>query len=155
MRIIEHIYSGRQRARCVEVYQNTFMNEAPLNPPPVNPTPPNAAPAMSDRSWNIFTHLSAVIGFVIPFGNIIGPLVIWLIKRDQLPSVAEHGREAVNFQISMSIYTILAAISIFAFVGILLLPVVILLNLVLTIVAAVKASNGEFFRYPLTIRFVN
>lgn len=123
------------------------MEQAPqsgLNPPP----------AVSDRSWDIFCHLSAAAGLFIPFGNVLGPLVIWLLKRDVLPSVNAHGKEALNFQISMAIYTIIAAISILAIVGIVLLPVVVLLDIVFMIVASVKAGNGELYRYPLSIRFI-
>jgi len=91
---------------------------------------------------------------MIPFGNIIGPLVLWAIKKDETPSVNEHGKESVNFQISMTIYTIVAALSTFILIGFVLLPAVIVLNIVLVIIAGVKAANGEFYRYPLTIRFV-
>ena len=91
---------------------------------------------------------------MIPFGNIIGPLVLWAIKKDETPSVNEHGKESVNFQISMTIYTIVAALSTFILIGFVLLPAVIVLNIVLVIIAGVKAANGEFYRYPLTIRFI-
>lgn len=111
-------------------------------------------PQKPDRSWDILCHLLAVAGFVVPLGNLLGPLVIWLIKKDQVPSVDAHGKESLNFQISMTIYAIIAALSIFAIVGIVLLPAVLITNLVLVIVASVKASNGEFYRYPLTIRFL-
>ncbi len=71
-----------------------------------------------------------------------------------MPSVNEHGKESINFQISMTIYTIVAGLSILIAIGILLLPAIIVLNLVLVIIAGVKAANGEFYRYPLTIRFI-
>ena len=90
----------------------------------------------------------------IPFGNILGPLVLWAIKKDEMPSVNEHGKESINFQISMTIYTIIAGLSILLAIGIVLLPAIIVLNLVLVIIAGVKAANGEFYRYPLTIRFI-
>ena len=65
------------------------------------------------------------------------------------------GRESLNFQISMTIYAIVAALSIFAIIGFVLLPAVLITNVILVIVASVKASNGEFYRYPLTIRFLS
>ena len=76
-------------------------------------------------------------------------------KRDTNPGVDLHGKEVVNFQISMSIYMLLAGLSMFIVIGFFLLPAVILTNLVLIIIASVKASRGELYRYPLTIRFIN
>jgi len=91
---------------------------------------------------------------MIPVGNILGPLVLWAIKKDEMPSVNEHGKESINFQISMTIYTIISALSILALIGIVLFPAIVVLNIVLVIIAGVKAANGEFYRYPLTIRFI-
>lgn len=108
-----------------------------------------------DRTWDALCHLLALAGFLgIPFGNVLGPLILWIIKKDEMPSVDAHGKEAVNFQISMTIYTIVAGLSIFLFVGFALLPAVLVLNLVLVIIAGVKASQGEAYRYPLSIRFI-
>ncbi len=90
----------------------------------------------------------------MPFGHIAGPLVLWLIKKDQNPLLDAHGKAALNFQISWLIYAIISGILIVVLIGIVLLPLVLLINLVLTIVGAVKASNGELYRYPLTIRFL-
>jgi uncharacterized Tic20 family protein len=101
-------------------------------------------------------HLLGLAGLSpIPFANVLAPLVLWLWKRDTVPGVDAHGKEAINFQLSMSLYTVVAALSIFVVIGIVLLPVVLLTNLVLIIQASLKASRGEFYRYPLTIRFIN
>ena len=93
---------------------------------------------------------------LIPFLGLelLGPLIIWLIKRDEDPFVELHSREALNFQISVLIYAIIVFILVFALVGLLLIPVLILYALVFAIVAAVMAANGEEYRYPLTIRLV-
>jgi uncharacterized Tic20 family protein len=100
-------------------------------------------------------HLTALAGFIgIPFGHILGPLVVWLLKKNDYPSVDEQGKESLNFQISLSIYGIISALLIFVMVGIFLLIVLILADLILVIVASVKTSNGESYRYPLTIRFI-
>ncbi len=108
-----------------------------------------------DRTWIILSHLTAITLFIgIPFGNIIGPLVIWLLKKQEMPAVDAHGKESLNFQISMTLYTFLAGLSCFVFIGFVLLPVVLVANLVLIIIASIKASNGEFYRYPLTIRLI-
>jgi uncharacterized Tic20 family protein len=108
-----------------------------------------------DRTWATLCHLTALALLVgIPFGNIIGPLVVWLLKRHESAAVDAHGKEAVNFQISMTIYTLLAGLSCFLCVGFVLLPAALIANLVLIVVASIKASNGELFRYPLSIRLI-
>lgn len=108
-----------------------------------------------DRTLDAVCHFLALVGYIgIPFGNILGPLILWVIKKDELPSVNEHGKESINFQISMTIYAIVAGLTIFVFIGFLLLPAVLVINLVLVIIAGVKAANGEFYRYPLSIRFI-
>lgn len=107
-----------------------------------------------ERTWGLITHLSALVGFIVPFGHIIGPLVIWLIKKDESAFVDDQGKEAINFQISMTLYAIVAAILILVIIGIFLLIGIGVLDIVLVIIAAVKANSGEKFRYPLTIRFI-
>ncbi len=107
-------------------------------------------------TWGMLCHLSALSGFIgIPLGNILGPLVIWLVKKDESPFVDEQGKESLNFQISMIIYGVVAGLSIFLIIGIVLLPAVIVTDIVLVIIASIKVSKGERYRYPLTIRFFN
>ncbi len=107
-----------------------------------------------ERTFGMLAHLLALSGYIIPFGNIIGPLVIWLIKKDQSWFVDDQGKESLNFQISIIIYAIIAGLSIFVLIGILLLPAVWLAGLVLTIIGGIKASEGVIYRYPLTIRLI-
>ena len=107
------------------------------------------------RQWAFFAHLSALSGLVIPFGNLIGPLIIWQIKKDSMPFVAEHAKEALNFQITVSIALIVSFLLFIVLIGMLLLPLVGLGALILTIIAAVKANNGETYRYPFTLRLIN
>ncbi len=128
-----------------------------VNPPPTNPTPAPADPKL----WGMLCHLSALAGVIIPFGNIIGPLVIWLIKKDEMPIVNEYGKESLNFQISMTIYAIgvgvVAGILSLIAIGVLLFPLVALVglaDLVLVIIASVQANKGIAYRYPFTIRFL-
>ena len=120
----------------------------------------------ADRTWEVLAHLSALLMLVgIPFGNILGPLVVWLLKRNDNPTVEDQARESLNFQLSLTLYYIVAfavaALSIFLIVGIFLLPVVIglgilgmLFDVILVIMASIRAGNGELYRYPLTIRFI-
>jgi len=99
-------------------------------------------------------HLSTLAGFFIPLAHIVAPLVIWLIQKDKMPLVDDQGKEAVNFQISMTIYYIVTALTIFLMIGCVLLPAALIFDLVVTIIAAVKANQGVAYRYPLCIRFI-
>lgn len=100
-------------------------------------------------------HLSALVLYVgIPFGNLIGPLVVWLMKRDEFRLVDAHGREALNFNISITIYTFICILLIFVLVGIPLLFLMPLFHIIPIIIAVVRLSSGGFFYYPLTIRFL-
>ncbi len=113
------------------------------------------SPANSEeRTWAMFAHLSALGGHIVPFGHVILPLVIWMIKKDQFPLVDVEGKESINFQISISIYAAVAFVLVFVFVGILILPLLYLFDLVAVIIASIKTYEGNSFRYPLTIRFL-
>jgi len=101
------------------------------------------------------SHLAAFAVFVgIPFANIFGPLVIWLLKKDEYEIVDRHGIEAMNFQISMTIYMLISGFLCFAFIGFLLLPLVLILDVIFVIKATIHASKGEFFEYPMNLRFI-
>lgn len=107
-----------------------------------------------ERTWGMLCHLAGLSGHVIPFGGIIGPLIVWLIKKDELPFVNDQGREAVNFQLTMLIYEVVSAILIFVCIGIFLLFALMLFELIVIIMAAISANDGKAYRYPLTIQFV-
>ena len=125
---------------------------------PTPQTPPQAAQTAATskdaNTWGMLCHLIAFAGFVIPFGNIIGPLVIWLIKKDQYEFVDDQGKESLNFQISMTIYFIISAILTIIIIGTLLLIALSIFDIVMIIIATIKANGGEKYRYPLTIRFI-
>ena len=107
-------------------------------------------------------HLSSFSSFFVPFGNILGPLVVWLLRKNHMPAVDKHGKAALNFNISIAVYGLVAAaISlplIFILIGIPLLMAAVaglfIWWLVATVMAAVKAGNGEFWEYPFSIRFL-
>lgn len=140
------------------------MSETP-NPPVSTPTPtpaPSPAPNESQiRQWNMWCHLSALAGFVVPFGNLLGPLLVWQIKKDEIPSVVAHGKAALNFQITVAIAVILcvvlAIILSFFCIGFLLFPVIGLIHLcgpIFGIIAGIKANEGKEYRYPWSLTLV-
>jgi uncharacterized Tic20 family protein len=100
-------------------------------------------------------HATALAGFFVPWaGHILGPLIVWLAKRNDSPEINEHGKESLNFQISMLIYNVIAAVLCLVLIGFIILPILHILNLVLVIVASIQASEGKFYRYPITIRLI-
>lgn len=108
-----------------------------------------------EKTWGMLAHLSAFAQFIIPaFGMIIGPLVVWLIKKDTMPFVNDQGKEVLNFNISIAIYLIISGALVLVVVGFVLLPLVVLFWLLFTIIGAVKANEGIAYRYPLTMRFI-
>lgn len=107
-----------------------------------------------EQTFSMLCHLSALSGMIIPFGHIIGPLVFWLIKKDQFSEVDRQGKEALNFQISMTIWMFLSGILVIIVIGLFALIALGVLDLVITIVAAVKSNNGERFKYPLSLEIL-
>jgi uncharacterized Tic20 family protein len=109
-----------------------------------------------EKQWGMFTHLAAFATFVFPLaGNIIGPLIIYLIKKDEYAFVNDQGKEVLNFQITWWIIFTISALMVFAGgIGLLMLGGFGIAWLVLVIKGIVAANNGQFFRYPLTIRFI-
>jgi uncharacterized Tic20 family protein len=109
-----------------------------------------------ERNWAMLSHLLALVGyFLVPFGNVIAPLIIYLMKKDESPFVADQSRESLNFQISVCIYALISGVLILILIGFLLLAVVVVAGAILTIIASVKAANGEAYRYPLTLRLIS
>lgn len=111
-----------------------------------------------EKNWAMLCHLSALLGFVlVPSANIWAPLVVWILKKDASPFVDDQGKESLNFHISLWIHTLVSSLLLFT---VILIPLVFILwgliylvGLIYTILAAVAASNGRFYRYPFTIRF--
>lgn len=139
-----------------------------------------------EKTWAMWCHFSAFSAMVgVPMGNILGPLLLWQVKRADSPFIEQHGKEALNFQLSLMLYTVIAALVFFFFVlttmaGVLLKagsneqpgfllpfwiasgaigPFVVflifpLLAIIFTLIAGLRAHNGELYRYPFAIRFV-
>ena len=121
----------------------------------VNESPGSKEINKDARMWAMICHLSGLAGIILPAsGNIVAPLIIWQIMKDNNPFIDEQGKEAVNFQISMSMYLIASIILCFLCVGAFLVVATIIVFFVFTLIAAVKANNGYHYRYPLTMRFI-
>ena len=107
------------------------------------------------RTWNVLCHASALAGFFVPWaGHILGPLIVWLAKRNDSPEIDENGKESLNFQISMLIYNVIAGVLCLVLIGFILLAILHILNLVLVIIASIQTSEGKSYRYPMTIRLI-
>jgi uncharacterized protein len=124
-------------------------------PPPLPGSPATSVSSSDVRIWNILCHASALLGVFLHFpGHLLGPLVVWLAKRDDSPEIDAHGKESLNFQISMLIYNGIAVVFCLVLIGFAFLAVLWVLNAVFVIVASIRASDGKFYRYPMTIRFI-
>jgi uncharacterized Tic20 family protein len=131
---------------------------APPGPVPLPPlgaaTPPAKMAPDQVKTWGMLCHLAALGGFLVPFGNIIGPLVVWLIQKDKDPFIDQQGKESLNFQITVGIAGVVSWVLVFVFIGILLLVALGIASLVFIILAAISANKGVPYRYPWTIRFI-
>ncbi|MDO8588558.1 MAG: DUF4870 domain-containing protein [Armatimonadota bacterium] len=107
------------------------------------------------RTWALVSHLSGLAFFVFPFvGNIVGPLVIYLIKGETSDYVKRHAKESLNFQISIDIYLMISGLLAFALIGFVTTPALMLFDIIVIIIATIRANDGEHYGYPLAIRFV-
>jgi uncharacterized protein len=130
------------------------MNETQL-PPPQSPAPASSV-SSEIRNWSVLCHASALSGlFFHVLGFLFGPLIVWLIKRDSSSEIDANGKESLNFQISMLIYHVIALVLCFVLIGIPILIALYIADIVFVIIASVKTSKGESYRYPLTIRFIS
>jgi len=137
------------------------MSELPQPPLPALP-PPLSSEEIKLRSWNMWCHLSALAGMFVPLGNILGPLLVWQIKKHEVPSVIVHGKAALNFQLTVLLTMLLAVIAAvvlsFFCIGFLLIPVVGLIpiaGIVFTIIAGVKANDGLEYKYPFSLNLIS
>ena len=132
------------------------MEQPPVIPPtPEAPVPPEDP---SLRQWIVGMHLSPLSGLLIPFGNIIAPLIIWLIKKSEIPALDGVGKQVLNYQISWTIWMVVAGV-VAAVGSCLVVPIflpfaLVVAWLILTILGSVKASNGIAYKYPLTIELL-
>lgn len=113
-----------------------------------------------ERAWGALAHLSGVVGFlvglslVVPFGFILGPLVVWMLKKEALPFVDDQGKEAINFQLTMLIWFLICFVLKIVLIGWLLEWIVGVIDVIMVVIAASKAYEGKRYRYPFTFRFL-
>jgi uncharacterized protein len=112
----------------------------------------SAAPSRDERQWAMLCHISAMLMYVTVIGGFVAPLVIWLMKRDEMPFVLDQGRETLNFQITILLALIGACILMLVLIGFVLVPALLLFHFIVTIIAAVKVSEGVAYRYPFCWR---
>ena len=143
--------------------QDPNLNPTPT-PTPVEPVAyqsPNTAlgayagpaPDKDAKLWGMLAHLSAIIAYVVAF-PLLGPLIVWLVKKNEMPFVDDQGKESLNFQITVLIAVVVLSPTFCIFIGFILVPIVLLAALVLTIIAAIKANEGIAYRYPFTLRLI-
>ena len=127
----------------------------PVDPAVDAPVPPPGKPGAEARQWALIVHLSALLGFVLPFvGNLIGPLIVWQLKKDMDPFVDDQGKEALNFQITVILMLLVCLLLVLVLIGLLLAWVVGIGALVLVIIAAIKSNEGTAYRYPFCWRLI-
>ena len=119
------------------------------------PATSGSTPTENERTWGMLAHLSALAGLVLPLlGIVLGPLAVWLTRRDESQFVGDHAKEALNFNISVLLGAIACMLLTLVFVGFLLGTALFIFWIVMTLVAAIKASEGHIYRYPFSLRLV-
>ena len=116
--------------------------------------PDRSTISAEERTWGMVAHLAALAGLVLPFGNILGPLVVWLARRDESQFVGDQAKEALNFNITVALGALACFVLLWVLIGILLFAPLVLYWLIMTIIAAAKASEGIRYHYPFALRLV-
>ena len=111
-------------------------------------------PSKDECTWAMLCHFSAFAGLIFPFGNFLAPLIIWLIKKEELPFVEDQGKEVLNFQISMTIYLLISGILCIILIGIPIVIGLVIFCFIITIIAAISANDGKSYRYPMNLRLI-
>ena len=116
--------------------------------------PMEITPSKDERTWAMLSHFSALCMFIFPFGNILAPLIIWLIKKEEMSFVEDQAKEVLNFQVSMTIYLLISGILCFILIGIPFVIGLVIFNVIITIIAGIKANDGKSYRYPINLRLI-
>ena len=123
--------------------------ESPVEATEASEPEATTAPSRDDCNMGMLCHLLSL------FANVLGPLIIWLMKKDESEYVNYHGIQAINFQITMIIVYFLCVPLVFVFIGLAILPIAVLLNMVFSVIAAMAAQKGERYEYPFSFKFLS
>jgi len=113
-------------------------------------------PAVDDRQarqWALILHLSLLAGYVIPLAGMVAPIIIWQLKKEQMPGLDAHGKVVANWIISSIIYLGVSVLLIFVIIGIPLILLLCIVGVIFPIIGGIKASDGEVWKYPMSITF--
>ena len=128
----------------------------PENSPAVSPEQATVQPVDTEkveRDWTMYTHLSGLL-MLVSIPGFLGPLVIWLLKKEEFPKVDEAGKEALNFQLTMLLVQLISIPLCFVFVGFITMFAAIILAIIFPIIAGIEANKGNSYVYPLTLRMI-
>ena len=133
------------------------MSDENVQSEQVNPVQPTRDTETNKdaKTFGMLCHLLALVGLLgVPFGNVLGPFVMWLLKKNDYAFVDDQGKESMNFQITVMIGVLICLPTMLIFIGFALLPALIIFDVVMVIMATMKANEGEKYRYPVCIRFI-
>lgn len=143
------------RRGCLSYGGSTLERELEVEPQASDPTAaPQANHDKNARNLAVLCHLFGLLGLIVPPGNVVGPLLIWLLKKEEHPFIEDQGREALNFQITFTIALMVSVFLALVYIGLFLLAILGIADLILIIVASSAASRGENYRYPFSIKFL-
>ena len=146
---MENEVPERKEEEQTQETQAPVTDAAPAPPPPPASEPPPAEGLSSEeKSWAMGCHLIALIT------SFVGPLILWLIKREGNPFVDEQGKEALNFQLTVLLAVFVSKVLCFLLIAFVLLPVIGVLHIVFVIIATTRVNNGEHYRYPVCLRLI-
>jgi uncharacterized protein len=106
------------------------------------------------RQWAMFLHLSQLAGYIVPIAGLVVPIIIWQVKKTEMPGLDPHGKVVTNWIISGLIYAAVSALLLIVIIGLPLLIALAVIGVIFPVIGGIKASNGEVWQYPLSIRFL-
>lgn len=118
---------------------------------------PNMLPSTKNkdaRQWAMFLHLSLLAGCVVPYAGFVAPIVIWQVKKDEYPELDAHGKAALNWILSLLVYSLIGFLLACVYIGVFILIALAIASIVFPIIAGIKANEGVLWQYPLAIRFL-
>lgn len=120
----------------------------------MQPQPQMSLQTPEQKQMGMFLHLSQLFNLILPPAGIIAPIVIWQVKKDEMPALDAHGKMVTNWLISCLIYGVISFVLTFVLIGLLGFLALALMGIIFPIIGGIKANNGEFWEYPLTIKFL-